>query len=185
MAPAPREAVAVVTAPVTGAKSRSTVVPPPSFVRNDPKVSEVLDAQDSYSAYWKDLDRVFKARSKFDESKYVQTVLAATVDYLELPENGRVAFSQAAQSAAVGVAQARKDYDAARKALPPKDKANPATYTAYQQQKDGIDARYQEQVKVAVESLKVALDPNRPRHAEFASNAEKWLRNIAPRPSQP
>ena len=45
-------------------------------------------------------------------------------------------------------------------------------------------ARYAELIKV-VDSLKVGLDPKRPRHMEFASGAERWLKNLAPRPQQP
>ncbi len=156
-----------------------------SIIRSDPKVQEVLDAQDSFSAFWKDLDRVVKARSRFDEAKYAQTVLASTMEFLELGPSARTPFSHAAQAAASAAAMARKDYDAARLVLPPKDKANPTTYAAYQQQKDAVDARYQAQVKAAVEGLKAHLDPSRPRHAEFASNSERWIRNLMPRPTQP
>jgi len=172
-------------APAPVVKSSGSVVSPvspTSSVRSDPKVAAVLEAQDSFNAFWKDLDRVFKARSKFEEPKYLETVLATTEDYLEIPESGRAGFSQAANAAAANVALARKNYDAARKALPPKDKTNPTAYAAYQEQKAAVDTHYQEQVKAAVDGLKVTLDAGRPRHAEFASNAEKWLRNLAPRP---
>lgn len=177
------------SAPAVSAPSVGKAVPPGaapvSSVRNDPKVTAVLDAQDSFNAFWKDLDRIFKARAKFEEPKYLEAVLGSTMDYLEIPESGRAAFSQAAAAASLSVANARKEYDAGRKALPPKDKTNAAAYAAYQQQKAAVDTRYQEQVKAAVDGLKVTLDINRPRHLEFASNAEKWLRNLAPRPSQP
>ena len=182
--PTIRGAPLVVPAAST-AKSPAPAPAASSIVRNDPKVQEVLDAQDSFSAFWKDLDRVVKARARFDEAKYVQTVLTSTMDFLELPPSVRAPFSQAAQAAASAAAMARKDYDAARKALPPKDKSNAAAYADYQQRKDAVDLRYQTLMKTAVDGLRVHLDPNRPRHAEFASNSEKWIRNLAPRPTQP
>jgi len=184
--PTIREAPLVI--PAASSSNPRAAVPgttAPSIIRSDPKVQEVLDAQDSFSAFWKDLDRVVKARNRFDEAKYVQTVMTSTMDYLELGPSVRGSFSQAAASSASAASMARKDYDAARQALPPKDKANPTTYAAYQQQKDAVDARYQAQMKAAVDGLKAHLDPNRPRHAEFASNSERWIRNLVPRPTQP
>lgn len=183
--PVPQVREAPLVVPAATAPRGTAPVTVPSVIRADPKVQEVLDAQDAFSAFWKDLDRVVKARSRFDEAKYSQTVITATADYLELPESSRGPFFQAAQTAASNAALVRKEYEDSRKALPQRDKANPASYTAYQQQKDAIDVRYQNQMKALTEGLKQSLDLNRPRHAEFASNAEKWIRNLAPRPTTP
>ena len=182
--PTIREAPLVIPA-ASPSKAAAQGTAAPSVIRSDPKVQEVLDAQDSFSAFWKELDRVVKARSRFDEAKYVQTVLASTMEFLELGPSARTPFSQSAQAAASAAAMARKDYDAGRQALPPKDKANPATYAVYKQQKDAVDARYQAAMKSAVDGLKAHLDPARPRPAEFASNSERWIRNLAPRLTQP
>jgi hypothetical protein len=177
-------AAAPLTVKSGGAKAAPAPITIPA-VRNDPQVLGVLEAQEEFNVFWKDLDRVFKARSKFDEPKYFQTVVTATEDFLGLPESTRAAFREAAKSGASGLAYARREYDAARKALPPKDKANVAAYAAYQQQKEALDIRYQEQTRLAVEGVKVHLDPKQPRHAELASNLEKWLKNLAPKATQP
>ena len=158
---------------------------PTSSIRNDPKVREVLQANEAFNAFWKDLDRVAKVRSKFDDAKYSQTVLTATSDFLELGDPRRAQFEEAAQAAAAAYAAARREQDAAKKALPPKDKANPTTYAAYQQQKDAIDLRFDTQVQTAVASLKPYLTADNARHQEFLQSATKWLRNLAPRPTQP
>lgn len=42
--------------------------------------------------------------------------------------------------------------------------------------------RYQTQVKAAVDSLRPYLSATDARHQEFLSNADKWLRTLAPRP---
>jgi len=151
-------------------------------LRNDPKVREVLQANEAYGAFWKDIDRLSKVRGKFDEPKYQQSVLTATEEFLELGDPNRAQFEEAAKIAANNYALAKKEYDAAKAALPPKDKANPTTYAAYQQQKDAIDVRYQTQIKAAVDSLKPYLNTNDARTAEFLSNADKWLRTLAPKP---
>jgi hypothetical protein len=151
-------------------------------LRNDPKVREVLQANEAYGAFWRDIDRLSKVRSKFDEPKYQQTVTAATSDFLELGDPARAQFEEAARLAATSYAQAKKEYEAAKTALPPKDKSNPTAYAAYQQQKDALDVRYQTQVKAAVDSLRPYLNAADARHQEFLSNADKWLRTLAPRP---
>src|SRR6185436_5820776 len=115
-------------------------------LRNDPKVREVLQANEAYGAFWRDIDRLSKVRSKFDEPKYQQTVTTATSDFLELGDPARAQFEEAARIAAANTAQAKKEYEAAKTALPPKDKSNPTSYAAYQQQKDALDLRYQTQV---------------------------------------
>jgi hypothetical protein len=156
-----------------------------SSIRNDPKVREVLQANEAYNSFWRDLDRVAKVRSKFDEPKYAQTVLTASTDFLELGDPKRGQFEEAAQAAAASYAAARKEQDAAKKALPPKDKSNATAYAVYQQQKDEIDLRFNNQVQAAVATLKPYLSAENARHQEFLQNAGKWLRTLAPRPTQP
>ncbi len=154
---------------------------PPAAVVNDPQVLEVLEAQESFRALWKELDRVFKARSRLEEGRYLEAVFSATTHYLQLAEPARSQFTQAAREASQAFANARKERDAVRKTLPPKDKADPQAYAAYQQQKDAIDARYDGQIKGAVDGLRLRLDAGRPRHTEFLANADKWLKNVAPK----
>lgn len=156
-----------------------------SSLRNDPKVLEVLQANEAYNAFWKDIDKLYKVRSKFDEPKYVQTVMTATSDFLELGDPNRAQFEEAARLAAGNYAQARRDHDAARAALPQRDKANPASVAAYEQQKDEIDLRYQTQIKSAVDTLRPYLLAGDARHQEFMQNADRWLRNLAPKPAKP
>jgi len=187
-APAVREAESFPGAPAPqksgSKKSGSDPLTLPS-VRNDPQVLGVLEAQEEFGVFWKDLDRIFKARSKFDEAKYVQTVLTATEDFLLLPEASRPAFREAVKSATAGLGNVRRDYDAAKKALPPKDKSNAQAYAVYQQQKDGLDLRYNEQTRAVLDGVKAHMDLKQPRHAELASNLEKYLRNLMPKPTQP
>jgi len=180
----PAKDVVPATAP---AKSKPPAAPNPTLTtaQNDPKVREVLQAGEQFGAFWRDLDKLFKAKTRLEEAKYSGAVTAATADFLELSDPSRAQFEEAAKSAAAAYAQARKEYDAAKQALPPKDKSNAAAYAAYQQQKDVIDARFQTQVKAAVDSLKPYLSTDNAKHQEFTMNAEKWLRNLAPKPSQP
>ena len=178
------------SAPLSSALATAKAAPPgpaltqPSL-RNDPKVREVLQANEAYGAFWKDIDRLSKVRSKFDEAKYQQSVLAATEDFLQLGDPARAQFDEAARIAANGVARTKKEHDAAKGALPPKDKNNPAALAAYEQQKDALDLRAQAQVRAAVDSLKPYLNSSDARHQEFLSNAEKWLRALAPKPAKP
>ena len=151
-------------------------------LRNDPKVREVLQANEAYGAFWKDIDRLSKVRGKFDEPKYQQTVMTATEEFLELGDPNRAQFEEAAKAAAGSYAQAKRVHDAAKAALPPKDKSNPTALAAYEQQKDALDLRYQTQIKSAVDSLKPYLNLSDARHQEFLSNADKWLRTLAPKP---
>jgi hypothetical protein len=182
-AASPREAAAPVVPGKAGGKSgASGATLTQASLRNDPKVREVLQANEAYGAFWRDIDRLSKVRSKFDEPKYQQSVLTATEEFLELGDPNRAQFEEAAKIAANNYAQAKKEADAAKAGLPPKDKANPTSYAAYQQQKDAIDLRYQTQIKAAVDSLKPYLNTNDARTAEFLSNADKWLRTLAPRP---
>lgn len=177
-----QEPVPVLPAPAgtpNAAPAAGTITTP--SIRNDPKVREVLQANEAFGAFWKDLDRVFKVRSKFDEQKYEQTVLGATSDFLELGEPKRTQFEETSRAAAMSIAAARREQDAAKKGLPPKDKANPTAAAAYEQQKDLIEARYDGQVKAAVDSLRPYLNASDARHQEFLGSAEKWLRNLAPR----
>ncbi len=151
----------------------------PSFV-NDPKVREVLDAQDLFGAYWKDLDRVFKARDRLDDASYIKTILAATGDYLELNDAQRAQFADAAQTAVQALATARKEYEDGRKALPPKgDKNDAAARAAYDEQRNALDARYDQRFADVVTNLKTPLEPGRARHAEFIAHMDKWLKNLA------
>lgn len=179
--PAPGAAAAETTqAPVLETR-RPSSAPRPSSIPLDPSVEAVLDAQEKFGTFWKDLDRVFKAKDRLESAKFVQTVVVATMDFLELPEHQRPLFSQAVQDGMQMMARARQDRDAARKALPPKDKNDAAGYAVYQQQKDAIDARYVAQSKAATESLAARLSPDKARHAEFISRSEPWLRNLLPK----
>jgi hypothetical protein len=182
-APAPAQEAVTPSAPKAAGKiaSPGPALTQPSL-RNDPKVLEVLQANEAYGAFWKDIDRLSKVRGKFDEPKYQQTVATATSDFLELGDPARAQFEEAARIAAGTYAQAKQEYETAKDALPPKDKSNPTTYAAYQQQKDVIEVRYQTQVKGAIDSLKPYLNAGDARHQEFLSNADKWLRTIAPKP---
>jgi hypothetical protein len=155
-------------------------------VRQDPRIAEVIDAQEKFSAFWKDLDKLFKAKGRVDDAQYFQAAVTTTADFLELPQASRAQFLEASRSGVAALVRSRQEYDAARSALPPKDKNNPAAYAVYQERKDAVDQRYQEQVKAAVSGVKAVLDPSRPRHAEFATQAERWLRNLVPpKPQQP
>jgi len=165
-----------------GAPSSSGPALTQASLRNDPKVQEVLKANEAYGAFWKDIDRLSKVRSKFDEPKYQQTVLTATEEFLELGDPNRAQFEEAARIAANNYALAKRDHDAARAALPPKDKSNPTAVAAYEQQKDALDLRYQTQIKAVVDSLKPYLNLSDARHQEFLSNADRWLRTLAPKP---
>lgn len=159
-------------------------VPPPMSKANvvkDPQVLGVLEAQDDFGVLWKELDRVFKARGKLDEPAYARTVLAAVGDFLGMSTSARAAFSEALQAGAASLAAARAEHQAAKDALPPKDKTNVAAQSVYQQQKDAIDLRYQQRAKAAVDGVKSHLDLQQPRHVELAGNLEKLLRNLAPR----
>ena len=147
----------------------------------DPKVREVLLAGEQFGAFWRDLDKVFKARGRLEETKYAGAVTSATADFLELGEPGRAQFEEAAKAAAARYGEARKEHDAAKQTLPPKDKSNASAYAAYQQQKEVVDARFQAQVKGAIDTLKPYLSPSDARHQEFLASAEKWLKNLAPR----
>lgn len=153
-------------------------------VRDDPAVAAVIDAQEKFNAFWKDLDQLFKAKSRLDDAKFLQAALSTTMDFLELQDAARPRFVEATRSGIAALQMARKDFDDARKALPPKDKTNPAATALYDQQKNAIDDQYKAQSKAAVDGLKSLLDAGRPRHAEFGSNAERWLRNLVPRPPQ-
>ncbi len=168
-------------APVAEVRGKPPVPALGVSVRDDPAVAAVIDAQSAYRAFWNDLEQLFRAKSRLDEQKVFQTALATTMDFLELPGGTRPSFVEAARSGAAGIALARAEEDAAKRALPPKDKSNPAAEAARDQQRKAIDARYKEQVKAAVDGLKSRLDLQNPRHVEFASNSEKWLKNLVPR----
>ncbi len=187
----PRPEVPTSVAPVTVAPvarpaelpAPAAVPPPPPkpSVVKDPQVLGVLEAQDDFGILWKELDRVFKARGKLDEAAYAQTVLTALGDFLGMSTSARSSFAEALQAGAASLAAARAEHQAAKDALPPKDKANVASLAVYQQQRDAIDLRYQERSKAAVDGVKSHLDLRQPRHAELAGNLEKLLRNLAPR----
>ncbi len=178
-------------APAALPASSSTASPPPASgsvpsVRRDPRIADVLEAQDRFAEFWKDLDRLFKAKGRVDDAQYFQAAVSATADFLELPATARTHFTEASRAGVAALARSRQEYDQARSALPPRDKNNPASSALYQERKDAVDARYQEQVKAAVNGVRTVLDPARPRHAEFSASAEKWLRNLVPpKPSQP
>ncbi len=166
--------------PAPGAPPRTAFVPPRAGIRFDPAVEAVLDAQERFGGFWKDLERVFKAKDRLEEARFFQAVVGATQDFLELAEPARTQFALATQAGISELMRARKDRDDARSLLPPKDKANLAAYAAYQQQKDAVDARYDERVAAAVARVTALLDPSRPRHAEFSASAERWLRYQVP-----
>src|SRR5262245_18287683 len=94
-----REAAAPPVAPRAGGKPAPASGPSltQASLRNDPKVREVLQANEAYGAFWKDIDRLSKVRSKFDEPKYQQTVMTATTDFLELGDPNRAQFEEAAK----------------------------------------------------------------------------------------
>jgi hypothetical protein len=152
-----------------------------SYVKLDPKVAGVLDAQEKFGKFWKDLDRVIKAKDRLEPETYFQAVSQATTEFLELSEAQRGGFVTATRAAIDSMAQARRERDQSRALLPPKDKNNSATYAVYQQQKDAVDARYQAQNQAAVELLKGQLDPRNPRHSEFLQKADSWVRNLVPK----
>ncbi len=154
-------------------------------VKDDPAVAAVIEAQDSFGAFWKDLERLFKAKSRLDDAKVFETALGTTMDFLELPAGSRPRFFESARAGVALIAQARREYEAGRKAIPPRDKSNPASVALYDQQKNAVDDRYQEQVRVAVEGVKSNLDASRPRHVEFGGAAEKWLKSLVPKGAQP
>lgn len=146
---------------------------------DDPQVAEVLSEQEHFRAFWRDLDRVFNARGKIDETKYFDTVLDVTLDYLGVADPLRVRFSETARVSAADLARVRKEYDDARRALPPRDKDNAATVDA---QRREMDARFRDMALAVTDRVKGQLDVKQPRHAEFASRIDRWLREIAPKP---
>jgi hypothetical protein len=188
-APAPAVLAPAEPAPLRAASSSAPAAPvaarspaPPSSIRNDPRVAEVLDAQEKFGAFWKDLGPLFKAKGKLDDAKYFQTVVGSTSDFLELGEPVRTQFHEAARFGVAALRQARRDYDAARAALPVRNKADVAAEAVYQDRKNAVDGRYQEQVDAAVKSVVATLDPARPRHAEFAAEAGRWLKSLVTNP---
>lgn len=152
-----------------------------SSITSDPQVMAVLEAQEEHGRLWKDLDRVFKARDRLEEAKFLGTVMDATTEFLRLPAPQRPLFAQTARGAAEEVGRARTDHEAAKQGLPPKDKSNPAAHELYKQQKDVLDRRLEERSRAAADVVKARLDLSDPRHAEFASRLDRWLRNLAPR----
>lgn len=152
-----------------------------SYVKLDPKVAGVLEAQEKFGKFWKDLDKVIKAKDRLDGETYFQAVSQSTMDFLELSEAQRGGFVSATRASVESMVHARRERDQARALLPPKDKNNPATYALYQQQKDAVDARYKAQNQAAVELLKGQLDPRSPRHAEFVQRADGWVRDLVPK----
>lgn len=178
--PRPLESPRRTQAPSEPAAKLASLPRGPS-VKDDPAVAAVIEAQGAFKAFWNDLDQLFKAKQRLDDQKVFQTALATTMDFLELPEAGRSTFVEAARGGVTALALARAEEDEARRSLPPRDKANPASAAAYDQQRKAIDQRYKERVKSAVDGLKSRLDPQNPRHVEFGASAEKWLRNLVPR----
>lgn len=177
-------AAATPVVPASPAPPTGAVDPEPqafSAITSDPQVAAVLEAQAEHGRLWRDLDRVFKARDRLDEAKYLGTVMEATTEFLRLPAPQRPLFAQTARTAAEEVARARADHEAAKQSLPPKDKTNPAAYEAYRLQKDALDRRLEERSRAAAEVVKGRLDLGDPRHAEFASRLDRWLRNLAPK----
>jgi hypothetical protein len=153
-------------------------------IRTDPRVAGVIDAQEKFGIFWKDLDKVFKARDRLEPEPYFQTVTQGTMDFLEIPEYQRGAFVSSTRAAVDAMARARREHAEARKLLPPKVKGDPAASAAYDQQKNAIDARYDAQAKSAMDMLGGNLDPKKPRHAEFIARSDNWLRYLVPK-SQP
>lgn len=156
--------------------------PPPRYgIKFDPSVEAVIDAQEKFGAFWRDLDRVFRAKDRLEESRYFQAVVGATQDFLELYEPVRAQFAVATQTGIAELVRARKDKDAARALLGPKDKTNPTAAAAYERQKDEIDAQYDQRVAAAVAGVTALLDRSRPRHSEFSASADRWLKNLVPK----
>ena len=172
--PIPDAPPAAISAPAGLALSQASI-------RKDPKVQEVLEADDAYGSFWKDLSRLAKVRGGFDESAYQQSVLAATVEFLQLSDWSRASFEEAAKAAANTTVLAAREHEEARAALPPRDRSNPSALAAYEVQRNAPDFRYRNQVQAAVDGLKPFLNPADPRHIRFLSNADRWLRLLAPR----
>lgn len=174
----------VASAPASVA-TRAPAAPSRPVTYFDPSIEAVLDAQDKFGGFWKDLDRVFKAKDRLDETRYFNAVVGSTQEFLELGDPTRGHFAQATQNAVAEMARARKEREDAKKLLPPKDKANPAALAVYNQQKDAIDARYDERVKDAQAAVTGLLDQGRARHAEFSAHADRWLKNLVPKSAIP
>ncbi|HYE99428.1 MAG TPA: hypothetical protein VEJ18_10985, partial [Planctomycetota bacterium] len=141
-------------APVTAVVAPAAPSPAPAptaygAITSDPEVMAVLEAQEEHGRLWKDLDRVFKARDRLDEAKFLGTVMEATTEFLRLPAPQRPLFAQTARAAAEEMARARADHEAAKQGLPPKDKSNAAAYEAYRLQKDVLDRRLGERSRAA------------------------------------
>ena len=112
LAAAPVEALAPARESAAPSAPKSTPSGPAltqTSLRNDPKVREVLQANEAYGAFWKDIDRLSKVRGKFDEPKYQQTVATASSDFLELGDPARGQFEEAARIAANNYAQAKQE----------------------------------------------------------------------------
>lgn len=164
--------------PDAPARPYAAPAPASGVAIDDPKVAQVLEEQERFRAFWRDLDRVFNARGKIDETQYSGTVIDATLDYLALADPARPRFSETALQTAADWGRMRREYDEARKALPPRDKENAVAYDAQRKQ---IDQRYKDQSKASVDRMKILLDLTQTRHAEFATHLDRWLRELAPR----
>jgi hypothetical protein len=165
-------------APVTAAAPGSGApADAPTLTFDDPQVARVIQEQSEWRSFWRQLDRVFDARSQLDETVYQKSVFDATTDFLGLQEPARAQFVQSAKLAAVDLARVRREYDEARNALP----SRTADPQGYETQRRQLDLRYRDQLKAVVDRVRVYLDPAQTRHSEFSDQAYDWLRKLGPR----
>jgi hypothetical protein len=155
--------------------------PAPALVvmpsRIDPRVARILDEEEEFKAFWHDLGRVFGIQEKLDSEEYERVVVSSTADFLKFQEPARSQFFSQTRAALTERVQARKEYDDAKKTLPPKDKNNPALYTAARQP---LDTRFQARMKTGEDRVAALLDLSQVRHQEFAAKLQKWLKELEP-----
>jgi hypothetical protein len=147
--------------------------------RLDPRVARIIDDEEDFRVFWQDLGKVFGVQEKLVPEEYVRIVVGGTAEFLGLQEPLRSQFFAQARAAVAEREQARKEYDEAKKALPPKDKSNAALYAAARQP---IDTAYQSKFKAAQDRVGALLDPSQVRHQEFAGKLSRWLKELEPIP---
>ena len=153
-----------------------------SGVLEDPVVAGVVQAQEDFKAFWKDMERLADARKRLEYDRYFSASIEATQKFLGLSEPLRSKFGRQIRTAVAGLARARADYERAKEFYPPYDKKDPASYQLYKQQRDANKDRYQRAEDAAVEGVISLLDRNLPRHVEFASSSkvDNWLEDLFP-----
>jgi hypothetical protein len=167
-------------APVAQSVAETATPPGPPRVlpsRLDPRVARILDDEEDFRVFWQDLGKVFGIQEKLAPEEYLRIVVGGSAEFLGLQEPQRSQFFEQTRAAIAEREQARKEYDSAKKALPPKDKNNAAVYAAARQP---IDTAYQSKLKAAQDRVGALLDPNQVRHQEFAGKLSKWLKELEP-----